>query len=546
MIRCATSPNNEQNNAMLRKHPLRRSAFLLLLLPALLWAQKEFPTVWEGKFSVDPRWNAVSPDLAYILAGDIEEIEMLDGTTGKSLWKCNFKEKYGVKKCEDWIPDHDTETVQVITMKDKNSERQVTFLDYRTGQVVAEEQLAARTKDHGTSRRGGFVPRRINKSEVYDAASKTTIKLSYDDKKLKSAMGGTNLNIIVEASGGHSWKSNFTGKVVAHMVYDMLPADDGEVILDVSVGHDRVFVVYEGITCLDLGTGKVLWSTSFDNTETSTGLKAKQVIGRAAMPLPAADGVYVCDFSKGERTIKKLDLSTGAVIWTADKLKQDDIVSELVLEGGNLIARFGGLVRNEVFVPSANGGVGDGTYKVEYTFEGSTSLRAYDAVSGAAKWNTEAMDLPDNFKKSECSILNKGGRILACGEKNLYVLDPATGKVEKQVEYNSKVIGKARWLYPFGDAFMIEGEKGIAQMDASLKLSYATNTGMCLLTEMRGDAFIVWTGKKADDRNEFIRFDPATGAILGKLEGCYRPRFDLSGDRFVRFDNPKVMLYRTN
>ncbi|MBK7110863.1 MAG: hypothetical protein IPH60_00215 [Flavobacteriales bacterium] len=79
-----------------------------------------------------------------------------------------------------------------------------------------------------------------------------------------------------------------------------------------------------------------------------------------------------------------------------------------------------------------------------------------------------------------------------------------------------------------------------------MKLSYATNTGQCLLTEMRGDAFIVWTGKKADDRNEFIRFDPSTGAIMGKLEGCYRPRFDFSGDRFVRFDNPKVMLYRTN
>ncbi|MBK6883451.1 MAG: hypothetical protein IPH05_11000 [Flavobacteriales bacterium] len=56
---------------------------------------------WEGKFSVDPRWNAVSPDLAYVVAGDMEEIEMLDGTTGKALWKYNFREKHGVKQCED-------------------------------------------------------------------------------------------------------------------------------------------------------------------------------------------------------------------------------------------------------------------------------------------------------------------------------------------------------------------------------------------------------------------------------------------------------------
>lgn len=524
---------------------MRHAFIALAFLPSLLFAQKEFPTLWETKFTVDPEWNAVSPDMAYVVAGDMEAIEMLDGTNGKVLWTYNIKEKHGVKKCEDWIANHDTETIEIITQKDKNATRDVTYLDYRTGAVVASEQLAARTKDGSGPRRSGFVPKRINKARVVDASSGTTIKLSYDDKKVKSARGGTDLNITVQASGGHSWKSNFTGKVVAHMIYDMLPADDGEVLLDVSVGHGRVFVVYEGITCLDLATGKVLWSTSFDNTETSAGLKAKQVIGRAAMPLAAADGVYVCDFSKGERTIKKLDLTTGAVIWTADELQKDDIVSELVLEGGNLIARFGGVVRNEIFIPDPNGGVGDGTYKVEYTFEGSTSLRAYEAGSGKVMWSTEAMELPDNFKKSECSILNKGGRIYACGEKNIYAFDPSNGKVVQQADYNSKAIGGAKWIYLFGDAFMIEGEKGIAQLDADLKLNYATNTGKCLLAEMRGDAFIVWTGKAADDRNEFIRFDPATGAILGSLSGCYRPRFDTTGDRFIRFDNPKVIAYRT-
>ncbi|MBK7113773.1 MAG: hypothetical protein IPH60_15185 [Flavobacteriales bacterium] len=129
-----------------------------------------FPMVWEGKFSVDPRWNAVSPDLAYVVAGDMEEIEMLDGITGKALWKYNFKEKHGVKQCEDWIAHHDTETIEVITQKDKNAPREVNYLDYRTGQVVAESQLAARNRDRGTLKRSGFVPKRINKTEVFDAA----------------------------------------------------------------------------------------------------------------------------------------------------------------------------------------------------------------------------------------------------------------------------------------------------------------------------------------------------------------------------------------
>ncbi|MBK7113775.1 MAG: hypothetical protein IPH60_15195 [Flavobacteriales bacterium] len=59
------------------------------------------------------------------------------------------------------------------------------------------------------------------------------------------------------------------------------------------------------------------------------------------MPLPAADGVYVCDFSKGERAIKKLDLGTGTVITDRRQIgKRRHRIGELVLEGGNLIARF--------------------------------------------------------------------------------------------------------------------------------------------------------------------------------------------------------------
>lgn len=525
---------------------MRCTALLPVLLPSLLLAQKEFPKVWEAKFSVNPEWNAVSPDLAHVVAGDMSEIEMLDGSTGKPLWTYNFKEKHGVKKCEDWIAHHDSQTIEVIIQKGKNEPREITHLDYATGQPVATEQMAARTKEAPEQKRKAAVSRHINRVNCFDEASRTTIRVSYADRVVRNAIGGQDMELTVRASGGHSWTATFTGRVVAHLVHDMLPADDGPMILNVTTGQGKVFVVYEGITCIDLATGRVLWSSSFDNTQTSIGLAARQEIGRAAMPLPAADGVYVCDFSKGERTIKKLDLNTGSVIWQADALKKDDIVSELVVDGGNLIARFGGLIRVERFIPSTNGGVGDGTYKVEHAFEGSTSLRAYDAATGKPVWSTESMDLPDNFRASECNILSGNGRVYACGAKNMYVFDAATGKVEKQGEYNAKAIGAAQALYPYEDSFMIEGSKGIAQLDAGLKLKYATNTGQCLLTEMRGDAFIVWTGKKPDDRNEFIRFDPASGAIMGKLEGCYRPRFDMTGDRFIRFDNPKVMMYRTN
>lgn len=528
---------------------MKHLLIIALLLPVSATAQKEFPAVWESKFAVDAKFKGFTEDLEFVIGGDMTEVQVLDGGTGKSLWVYNFKEKNGVNKCDRWRSLNDSETIEVtIQQKGKDGTQEIFYLDYATGQVVGETHLVERAakvkKAHLRTPRAKGAKRTVIQSSCYDAASNTTVDIGYDGARNLSAKGGTDVNITVEASGANAWKSSFTGKVVRHLNQDMLAWDESEVILGVSTGHGKVFVVYEGITCLDLVSGKVLWSTTFDNVQTDGGLKVTQEIGRSAMPLPAADGVYLCDFSKGERTIKKLDLNTGAVLWQADKLKKDDIVSELVLDGSNLIARFGGLIRKEQYIPGIDGN--PDVYKVEYLFEGSTSLRAYDATTGKAGWTTEAMDLPDNFKKSECNILSSAGRIYACGEKNLYIFETATGTLLKQGDYNSKTVGKAHALYPYGAYYIIEGEKGIAQLDAELGQKYATSTGKCLLTEMQGDAFIVWTGKKPDERNEFLRFDPANGAILGSMSDCFRPRFNLSGDRFLKFDGQKVTQYSTN
>lgn len=513
-----------------------------LLIPGIATAQKEFPKVWEGKFTVDANWKGFTEDLQYVLGGDLTEVEMLDGNTGKSLWIYNFKEKNGVKKCESWKMDDESGTLEVaVQQKGKDAPLETFHLDYRTGQPVGESEL---TQREAKKKAVKFKSRRVVQSLTWDEATDTYVHLSYDAKRIMSAMGGTNLDITVRASGGNAWETSFTGKVVRHLNNDMLPAEEGDVILRVTSSHGKVFVIYEGITCLDLATGKVLWNTTFDNVQTSLGLKVKQEIGRSAMPLVAPDGVYLCDFTKGERTIKKLDLNTGAVIWSADKLRKNDIVSQLILDGGNLIARFGGVIRIEEYIPGTNGN--PDVYKVSYSFEGSSALHAFDAATGKPAWDTEAMELGDNFKKSECAVLGTPGRVYACGDKNIYIFEAASGKVLGQAGYDTKAIGKATALYSFNGSIMMEGEKGIAQVDLELAPKFATNTGKCLMTEYQGNAFIVWTGKKPEERNEFVRLDPATGTIMGGMRDCPRPHFDTTGDRFVKFDGNKAMMYRTN
>ena len=88
-----------------------------LLIPSIASAQKEFPKVWETKFNVDVAWKSYTDDLQYVIGGDMSEVEMLDGNTGKSLWTYNFKEKNGVKKCESMKMDDASGTLEVSIQK---------------------------------------------------------------------------------------------------------------------------------------------------------------------------------------------------------------------------------------------------------------------------------------------------------------------------------------------------------------------------------------------------------------------------------------------
>lgn len=72
------------------------SAGLALLLSSLTYAQ-EFPVAWKSKFSFKPdRWF-YDDDARYILGRSDDQAEVLDGATGKSIWKLNFKNDLKVK-----------------------------------------------------------------------------------------------------------------------------------------------------------------------------------------------------------------------------------------------------------------------------------------------------------------------------------------------------------------------------------------------------------------------------------------------------------------
>lgn len=515
---------------------------LLLAQFTCVMGQNEFKKEWQSKVSVEPKWNAYTSDLSLILVGDLKEIQMLDGNSGKPLWKLSAKDKFGVKSFEDWffLTDKEGEPVKVLYKKPKDSQTSAVLLNPRTGEPLPSQNL-----DLGDKAKKYIPSKSVFATSAFDEPSGTFLSISYDSKLIKSATKGTELDLTVEARGGYKWSAKIKGRAVRHLCDIMLSSNEPDMMMNIFAQNDKVFVVYEGISVLDLRTGKVLWNTSFDNVQTSLGLKVTQEIGRSAMPVTDAEGVYVCDFSKGEKSIKKLDINTGKVIWEGQKLSDNDVVSQLLIVDHVLIAKFGGTIRKELYIPSSTGGLGAGTYKVKFDYEGASSIRAYDLSSGRQIWSAD--QLKDNsFNKSECSILQAENQIIACSNESFYSIDAKTGNVVRKINLNTKAIGKPLSLFSYNNSYIVKGEEGIASVSGAGNKNFETSTGKALFDEFRGQAYIVWTGKDVDDLNEFVRLDLNTGKISGKLKGCYNPRFDTTGDYFLRFNNEEITKYKTN
>jgi hypothetical protein len=516
---------------------------LFLLSSTVVFAQGDFKKEWETKVKVENKWNTCNADLSLILIGDLKNFSMIDGTNGKTLWTINSKEKFGTKEVEDWafLWSKDGEPVEVSYKKPKSDTKTTVYLDPRTGEIKSSMTEANLVDKKNKGKKAKI--KTMFGTEVYDESSATWVEVNYEDKKTKSANGGTDMDLTIKSTGGYSWSTNIKARCVSHLCVNLLSSDEPEMMINVMVSNEKVFVVYEGISVLDLKSGKVLWNTTFDNVKTSVGMKAMQEIGRCPMPVVTKDAVFICDLTKGDRAIKKLDINTGTVIWKGEKLSGDDIISQLMVTDNMLIAKFGGIIRTEKYIPNSNGGA---TYRVDFPYEGTSEIKTFDAETGKQVWTSDITLKEDKLGKSQCSAMLNEGNLIVCSDKSFLLIDPLTGKIKHKDDLGSKNIGMAQYIFVYDGNYIVEGNEGIASFTVAGKKNYATSTDKRLLSEFKNEAFIVWVGKDADDMNEFARFDLASGKVIGSLKGCYHPRFDDTGNYFIRFDDQTVTKHKTS
>lgn len=504
------------------------------------YAQDKFALQWKSEFPVETQWRIINEDRSLTLGGDLSEIAMMDAVTGKILWKVSFKEKFGQKKAKDWTWMEEKGVIEVLFKGDKKDQEVARYLDVSTANEIGKAQYDLINVPKSNMLKKGILNVEEHHAEV---------TLQYEKKLVVSSAGkGTKGNITVKATGGLTWKTEIPARYMRTlcsnaMSFGMFGGD----FLKLMYANNKVFVIYEGISVLDIQTGKVLWQADFDNVAFDFGMfKSVQTLGRAGYPLVGKDAVYVADLSNKQYRIKKYDIETGKVLWQSEQFDKDDVVPDMQLSGDVLLAQFGGRLETQTYIPST--GNNPERCNSEFKFAGNAGVKAYHTQTGKVLWQTSEMkELNDKFSSAVTNIKVFNNMAIAASDKNLYAFDVTTGKPVYTVPLKKLKIGTPVALLELNDrSMLLMADEGIANIQLSDgKVNYATNTGKCFRVFNYENAYFIWNGKAPDEWSAFVRIDIDKGNILGKMEDTPYPNFTKDGEYFIKFDGSKVMRYKT-
>ncbi len=522
----------------------------ILLLSAN--AQKEFTRIYEVKSPVEVDTWYCRSDRGLIVAGNDAALMAMDGVTGKILWQIDCKSLVGIKKSQDWEYQEDIAAVKLEFKGDKKTGDRVVYLDEATGKIIESDV----TKRSSASQKGTHLslfnlPKKewLGREVLNVEGRDLQLRLSYESPVLNSSFKrDKKMPIEVTCSGEYNWTSDISGNFVRSLCDNggNFGVEFGDFIT-LHVDGNIVFVIYEGISALDLKTGKLLWETPFAYTLFDFGMaKHEMVIGRAPMPLVDGNSVYIADLGKDSRCIKKIEASSGSILWQSQKLDKDAIITQMLLVNGALLVRNGGrVVKQELIMDLNTGNYVKCITKEEN--EGDFSLTAYDASSGKPLWEGKSVkELGDKFKNIS-NLLTDGQSVYVCSDKQLFALAPKTGIPSSHWDIASLKLGSIDALTYYHDDLLVHGEKGIARFAKNeSQAKYATQCGKNLGEFFRGNAFYIYTGENEEELNEFIRFNLENGTIEGKIKDTPYPKFTPDGNEFVKKKDQVFYRYKTN
>jgi hypothetical protein len=455
------------------------------------------------------------PDLNALLIKRDQKLALVNVTTGKTIWENNSFDGKKTKSFECYNLEGTDLLDVVINDKEHN------YFDLANGTPVAKI-----TASH-------YAKRENSKTTMFDEKENILVNLYYGRGFLATPVGN-DMSITLTgrqlSTGDVLWTTTIEGKVVTTMY-------EKKQLLDAFIKNGHVFVVYEGISVLDLKTGKLQWKSVFNNSEIDNNLKgAKQQFNISDFPLVDGNSVYIVDLTKETYGIKKVDANTGNIIWKTEKYSSSDIIPHIALVNGVLVAQFGGVVDYQIWRSGTYGPTITKTYK----YRGNPGIKAFDPATGKLLWDEDK--LGEKKLGNTSNFLFNNGLAYFMTEKNLYVVNVTDGSVKQKVDLKEVSLGD-----PIKFELNTDNNKCIVLMEK----------GICAIDLVQGNVLYKtpvkdvtgWLNKSGnyflligDDQDQYVGIDINSGKVRGKHSGS-TDNISSDGKCIVEYDGGKVKKY---
>jgi outer membrane protein assembly factor BamB len=502
-----------------------------------VFAQAEFKPEYSFSFPFKPTNKIISTNRDYVLITDNENVALIDATNCKQKWSFTIKDKFGFKKADYCSL---TETDSIFLFYTENKERKSVSLDLQTGnQITGSVKVIPDVKSEGKSEKSSF---RDISHTFSSAENGVTLTVKYRAKLIVSSASSSDATLSVVCDGKYKWTQTVNAKVMRTLYSNSGMTREMADYLTAYVQGDKLFVVYDGFSVLDLASGKILWESDFDYVNFDFGLtKCTQEYPKAPFPYYENNVVYFTDMNKDVKKLRALDANSGKMIWESEQYDNDAMISNMFFVNNTIINQFGGRIFSQLYKVGMGSGAQE-TWAKGFSFPTDGGFKSYDAKTGKLIWSTYGKKEFDGLKKRTTNALFKDNLIFVSTEKELFTIDALSGKLVVSTPISKLDIGFPTDISLLNNNIFIQATDGYAMLGTDGKIVYATPTKEIFKTDIVGSTYVVWIGDKIDDLNSFICFDPLTGKIAGKMQDTRYPYFTSNGDAFVKFDGNKGML----
>ena len=371
-------------------HGLLYSTIVLILMPGIPGISMpvpvdQAPPVWSARLDGKLRFYQTT-ELGALIAGTEKSLYALDGETGEVLWR-----RKNVRLDETDIAPIIGTDLMLLSLE-KNDKTRVEAVDTLSGKVIWQSDKIKGSVMH------------IAVELEHDLAAVVFVR----DAKGSARPGfkkRPTVYMLHLKSGEIVWKRDLESEV------EMMPTrwsdDQGNVytldnyraplFLD-----DRLYLFYEGVSSLDIQSGKESIRERFRVNEDGLALTEAD---------PVIDRNYI--YTSGQGQIKAISRATGRKAWEAKDL---GLTPEIFLTDGVIYVRTGGR-----FIQLKNG---------EIVERGPYGVSKIDAASGKVLWRYNGAD-----KGITNIALPDPSTILIADRDEIVAIDVATGNPSSRIKH---------------------------------------------------------------------------------------------------------------